>query len=504
MEKKRVFISYSRSDGSESAKKVIALLNQNDISSWQDITDMTGEHDNWPEIKQAIDHAQHLVLILTPNALASDWVKKEWSYARQEGVRVSPILVGDIEESLLPLWQRRRQFYHLQKAESQNLLLDVLRGEGRIRKAPYDSGELIEGFIPRPEEYNEIKQALLNHQGDPIAISAALKGAGGYGKTVLANAICQDEDIRFAFSDGVIRIVIGKERRGVTSLIVDTIEKIKGIRPGFKDLSVATEALSQAIGKADLLLVIDDVWREQDLRPFLQAAKNCAKLITTRIDDVLPRETKRFPVDQLTSEQSYALISRDLQIDNDEFTRDSLQKLAKTLGYWAQMLSISNRWLWGRTAKGYNTKEAVIHFSERLHQKGLTAFDPENQTERDRAIALCIEASTEDLSVDKMQRFQELAIFPEDEDIPLDVIILLWKATAHYHAIESEEFCNELYSRSLVQKFSGKDKVLRLHDNMLFYLRHRAGEETLKSLHATLLQALSEPIRASRTETSQC
>jgi hypothetical protein len=504
MEQKRVFISYSRSDGSQLAEKVIALLEENDISSWRDITDMTGEHDNWPEVKLAIENAQHLVLILTPRALKSKWVKKEWSYARQEGVRVSPILVDDIEGSLMPFWQKRQQLYYIEDAESQNLLLNVLQGEGRIRKVPYDSGELIEGFIPRPHEYSEIKQALLNHHGDPVAISAALKGAGGYGKTVLSNAICQDEDIRFAFSDGVIRIVIGKERRSVTTLIVDIIEKIKGIRPGFEDLNVATEALSQAIDDAYLLLVIDDVWREQDLRPFLQASKNCAKLITTRIDDVLPRETKKFPVDQLTPVQSYALLSRDLSVGHDEYTRNGLKKLAKTLGYWAQMLSIANRWLWDRTTKGYNTKAAVIQFSKRLQQKGLTAFDPKNQDDRDRAISLCIEASIEDLSEDEIQRFQELAIFPEDEDIPLDVIILLWKATAQYEEFESEEFCNQLFSRSLAQKFSGKEKVLKLHDNMLFYLRQRYGEEALRSTHTTFLEALSEPIRALRIESSQC
>ena len=76
MEQKRVFISYSRSDGSQLAEKVIALLEENDISSWRDITDMTGEHDNWPEVKLAIENAQHLVLILTPRALKSKWVKK--------------------------------------------------------------------------------------------------------------------------------------------------------------------------------------------------------------------------------------------------------------------------------------------------------------------------------------------------------------------------------------------------------------------------------------------
>lgn len=76
VDKKRVFISYARSDGSYWADKVETLLTANKISSWRDITEMTGEHDNWSEVKKAIDDAHHLVLILTEQALKSQWVKR--------------------------------------------------------------------------------------------------------------------------------------------------------------------------------------------------------------------------------------------------------------------------------------------------------------------------------------------------------------------------------------------------------------------------------------------
>jgi ATP-dependent protease Clp ATPase subunit len=49
---------------------------------------------------------------------------------------------------------------------------------------------------------------------------------GGYGKTTLANYLCRDPEVRFEFTDGILRVEIGKERNDVTALIVDLIEKL--------------------------------------------------------------------------------------------------------------------------------------------------------------------------------------------------------------------------------------------------------------------------------------
>jgi hypothetical protein len=39
-------------------------------------------------------------------------------------------------------------------------------------------------------------------------------------------------------------------------------------------------------------MIVDDVWREPDLGPFLQGGPNTTRLITTRIDNVLPTRCK--------------------------------------------------------------------------------------------------------------------------------------------------------------------------------------------------------------------
>jgi hypothetical protein len=119
------------------------------------------------------------------------------------------------------------------------------------------SGDLPDDFVPRPEEYRRLKETVLSAGSDStVGITTALQGADGYGKTTLANALCRDPDIRFEFSDGILRVEIGKVRSGVTRLIVDLIEKLdpNARRPGFQDVQTAAEDLAERIGEARLMI----------------------------------------------------------------------------------------------------------------------------------------------------------------------------------------------------------------------------------------------------------
>jgi len=86
-----VFISYARSDGEQFANELNERLkSEPDIALWQDRIRMApGDFEQ--QIEQAIDSAQHLVVVMTPGALRSEWVQKEWRYARENGVCICPI-----------------------------------------------------------------------------------------------------------------------------------------------------------------------------------------------------------------------------------------------------------------------------------------------------------------------------------------------------------------------------------------------------------------------------
>jgi hypothetical protein len=322
----RIYISYARQDGRAAAEEFEERLEAADITAWRDIKDMVGGEGILPQVLDAIGQAEHLVMVLSRGALASDWVKREWSYARAVGCMVSPILAdSSLKRGDLPDWIRRDEVYDLAKPERWAKLVQVLRGPGATRRVPYMAGgPPPDGFVPRPAEYDALKSAILATDGSsPVALTTALRGAGGYGKTTLADALCRDEDVRFAFADGILRVEVGQERNDVTGLIVDLIERLdpKGRRPGYATAAAAAEHLGAVIGEARLLLVIDDVWSEAQLRPFLIGCPRCARLVTTRLPQVLPAKHTAIDVDAMRAEEATRLLSTDLPVANDPEAR---------------------------------------------------------------------------------------------------------------------------------------------------------------------------------------
>ncbi|MFZ1104160.1 MAG: hypothetical protein WAN86_15175 [Hyphomicrobiaceae bacterium] len=65
-----------------------------------------------------------------------------------------------------------------------------------MKRVPMMAPEPPADFVPRPVEFDGLKRRLLDAKGDAVGITAALRGAGGYGKTTLARALAHDPDIQ--------------------------------------------------------------------------------------------------------------------------------------------------------------------------------------------------------------------------------------------------------------------------------------------------------------------
>ena len=87
----RVFISYSRAD-EVFARRLATDLDRLGADVWIDVDDIPPGV-NWSTaIQQGLDTCEALVLIVSPDALASKNVEDEWQYVRDEGKPVIPLL----------------------------------------------------------------------------------------------------------------------------------------------------------------------------------------------------------------------------------------------------------------------------------------------------------------------------------------------------------------------------------------------------------------------------
>lgn len=91
-----IFISYHYDNG-DFADNLRMKLKENGFDVWMSEAALNCG-DNWrAEIDQAIEEASALILIMTPDAKASDYVTYEWAFAIGADVKVVPILLKKTE-----------------------------------------------------------------------------------------------------------------------------------------------------------------------------------------------------------------------------------------------------------------------------------------------------------------------------------------------------------------------------------------------------------------------
>jgi len=486
----RIFISYARSDGEDFARDLrLRLIEDHSFAVWQDRTEMQVGEAWWQQIVAALtsEHVEHMVLVMTHTAMRSDMVRKEWRLARQEGVCVLPVIASpNLDFQSLPHWMRAVHFTDPDIPEEWTRFIRTLEGPCQEKRVPFMVKDLPEDFVPRPTEFNKLVASLLDcEREDAIAITAALRGAGGYGKTTLAKALCHNERILEAFYDGILWVTLGESPSDLTGRVEDLIKILSGERSGFAGLDAVTSRFAELLAHRHILIVIDDVWNRAHLKPFLQGGPLCARLITTRDSSSLPESAAKIPVDAMQKDEAVELLKTGLPSADGE----SMQRLATDLGEWPLLLKLVNSALREHVSLGLDVNQALAYVNEDLSELGLTAFDAEDPQARDQAAAATLGLSHKHLNEDERARFGELAIFPEDVDIPLSALEKLWGMTGGLKPVHIRRFSQKLYQHlSLLQTYDAANQTIRLHDVVRKYL---IGEEGMKlpSIHEQFLDS---------------
>lgn len=87
----QIFISYSRKDIAF-VRKLAGDLEKAGYDVWWDVSDLRGGDDWLRLIPAAIDASQFVIVVLSPNSITSDWVKKEYTQALSLRKRLIPIM----------------------------------------------------------------------------------------------------------------------------------------------------------------------------------------------------------------------------------------------------------------------------------------------------------------------------------------------------------------------------------------------------------------------------
>jgi WD40 repeat protein len=367
----------------------------------------------------------------------------------------------------------------------------------RPRMVPEPTGPVVD----RPELAEELLAALIAADTGPHGMLVAAEGPGGFGKTTLAAQACRDPRIADRFPGGVLWATVGEHRRDgrVAELVSGLCEVLSGEPMRTTDPLIAGGRLGSLLDAHDpILLTVDDVWTRNQLAPFMIGGNGCRRLITTRNAGVAPRGAATVMVDRMTAEQAAAALTDGVA----DLPRDLLGLLVSVTGGWPLLLGLVNAMLVEHLAAGAGVRAAMDWILRHLAAAGPAAFDRNlgDRQDRSQAVEATMAASLAVLDPLDRQRFFDLAVVPEDAELPAQVSHRLWQVAGGLSEGVAEKLRGLLVRLRLVQEvWTSAGPAVRLHDVVRSYLIHRLTADELSARHELMVQVASEALIGERT-----
>jgi hypothetical protein len=275
--------------------------------------------------------------------------------------------------------------------------------------APFMAPRLSRTHVERREL--SVRLADLLEGQEPITVG--LCGEAGAGKTTLATSLCHQ--VRDRFPGGVLWVTLG-EKVGSSELLAarinDLAATLSGQRPDFSGTEAAGAFLGRLLEQDRRLLVVDDVRTMDQLVPFLQGA--CMRVVTTRDRSLLPDDAIAVRVGGMTEAESLELLARGLEAE----AGPELDELSRRTGGSPSLLLAAWRAVRDRHDLGASVELAAAHVEACLARGGPEALDS--------PLARATLRLLEDGRPERLERYLELAVFPEDVIIPLATLSMYW------------------------------------------------------------------------------
>lgn len=467
-QRERLFLSYARQDDEPFVRRLFEDLTADGFDIWWDRVSMPNRGLTFlQEIREAINTADRLILVLGTSSIGSEYVTDEWQYALSICKPIHPILrLGDytnIPEELALF--DVRDFRDDSQYENE---IEKLKGQinapieplGRLLNVP----ELPANFTPRPEQLAALKQQLLDDNYKPIVTTerriVVSQGTAGIGKTVLVSALARDCDVRRAFPDGIFWISAGQ-----SPLIVEQLTAIGTAlgdkRDNYRTFDDSLERLRALLAGKATLFILDDVWDVETVRSLVFDSPHTRYLITTRhaeISSILASE--KIELSELSADEATKMLREAVGRDDP-----SIPAIIERLGNSPLAISLAGAQL----RSGMSGEEFLEKLEERLSA---------SETNIGANLQASIKLSLDRFSTEDRQLLTALTVFEEGVEISEETILSLWQGLRSDVTKEgAAKLLGDFVEASLLQSGGGSGQLV-LHDLLRAFIASELDAET--------------------------
>jgi hypothetical protein len=290
-------------------------------------------------------------------------------------------------------------------------------------------------MIGRDDDIRALKERLSipSDAKASLQVLTAIKGWPGVGKTTVASALAYDPELAKVFPDGVLWTSLGQNPIILSEMAawgraLGTEEILKA-----KSVEEAKSLLAGLLRNRRMLLIIDDVWKDEDAVPFMVGGLDCATLITTRLDGVAsalaPMATNVYRLKVLKDEDALELLRRLAPSVVKQHPKECLVLVQELEGL-PLALQVAGRLLNTEASYGFGVTELIDELREGA--KLLEATSPADRinlvTETTPTIAALLHKSLDRLDETTRDCYAYLGVFaPKPATFDMNAMKYIWK-----------------------------------------------------------------------------
>ncbi|KAF5818775.1 putative powdery mildew resistance protein, RPW8 [Helianthus annuus] len=244
--------------------------------------------------------------------------------------------------------------------------------------------------------------------GNVVVVS----GVGGDGKTTLVKMLCNDHEIQANFGENIFFVTVSEEfdyKVSVNGLFNPSHFDQQGKFQSTEDAKNELENFLREKVLGPILLVLDDVWRESDIKNFEFDIKGYKLLVTSRM---VFTKYDVFKFDPLSDEDAKILFCRSAK-PNPTIDKNLINQMVKcckkhplTLSVVGGSLDGKNEVLWRSMLKSLSQGQSLLDLNKEILNR--------------------LERSFETLEDKFKQCFLDFGLFLEDHRIPASAILDMW------------------------------------------------------------------------------